>query len=98
MGDLPRPARVYIALLCFLAAGLTMVSLAISPLRIDSPPVAAALLVAACVAQLFKVRSLNHQSYYTTTIFFVAGGLLLDPPLVGVIFLSAHPVALLRER
>src|SRR5919201_1986717 len=98
MGDLPRPARLYIGLLIFLAAGLTAISLAISPLRLESPPIAAALLIAACVAQLFKVRSLNHQSYYTTTIFFVAGALLLDPALVVLIVVVAHLVELFRER
>jgi diguanylate cyclase (GGDEF)-like protein len=98
MGDLPRPARLYIGLLIFLAAGLTVISLAISPLRLESPLIAAALLIAACVAQLFKVRSLNHQSYYTTTIFFVAGALLLDPALVVLIVVVAHLVELFRER
>jgi diguanylate cyclase (GGDEF)-like protein len=98
MTDLPRAARTYVAgvLVASVIAGLAGILLA--PLRLELVPVAALLLVCATIAQQFKVKSPKHQSYYTTTIFFFAGAVLLRPAYIIAIILAAHAVELLRVR
>jgi len=70
----------------------------LAPPRLELAPEALLLLVAATVAQQFKVKSPKHQSYYTTTIFFFAAALLFRPAFVIAIIIAAHAVELLRVR
>ena len=98
MRDLPRAARLYVAAVIMVAAGGAVVSIITSPPRLERLPIAVSLLVAATIAQQFKVKSPKHQSYYTTTIFFVAAALLLRPAYVLVVVLIAHTAELLRVR
>lgn len=96
--ELPPPARVYLVL-TFVAAGvLTLLSvLVVRPVL--PHPLAAILIVAlATAAQQFKVDSPKHQHYFLTTIFFVAGALLLSPlELVAAVVVS-HLVELAQAR
>jgi diguanylate cyclase (GGDEF)-like protein len=98
MSDLPRAARIYVAgvLAAALMAGIAGILLA--PPRLERAPVAILLLLCATIAQQFKVKSPKHQSYYTTTIFFFAGAVLLRPAYIIAIILAAHAVELLRVR
>ncbi len=98
MSDLPRAARIYVAgvLAAALMAGIAGILLA--PPRLERAPVAILLLLCATIAQQFKVKSPKHQSYYTTTIFFFAGAVLLRPAYILAIILAAHAVELLRVR
>ena len=98
MSDLPRAARIYVAgvLAAALMAGIAGILLA--PPRLERAPVAILLILCATIAQQFKVKSPKHQSYYTTTIFFFAGAVLLRPAYIIAIILAAHAVELLRVR
>ena len=98
MSDLPRAARIYVAgvLAAALMAGIAGILLA--PPQLERAPVAILLLLCATIAQQFKVKSPKHQSYYTTTIFFFAGAVLLRPAYIIAIILAAHAVELLRVR
>ncbi len=49
-----------------------------------------ALAFCASAAQLLVVQMPGHQAYYSTAVFFLAGALLLPPPLVGLLVLVAH--------
>ncbi len=98
MNDLPRAARIYVvaALVAAVIGGIAGILLA--PPRLDRLPVAIVLLVCATIAQQFKVKSPKHQSYYTTTVFFFAGAVLLHPAYIIAIILAAHAVESLRVR
>jgi diguanylate cyclase (GGDEF)-like protein len=48
------------------------------------------LTIGAAVAQMFTVQTPAHQAYYTTSVFFVAGALLLPPQLVAAMVAIAH--------
>jgi len=98
MADLPRAARLYLASVVTVALVGGMVSLLVAPPRLQLAPEALLLLVAATIAQQFKVKSPKHQSYYTTTIFFFAAALLLRPGYAIAIIVAAHAVELLRVR
>ena len=98
MHDLPRAARLYIAAVIAVAASATLLSLVTSPPRLERLPIAVLLLAGATIAQQFKVKSPKHQSYFTTTIFFLAAALLLRPAYVLCIVLIAHAVELVRIR
>src|SRR5207237_10198227 len=75
-----------------------MASLLVARPRLLLGPQAFVRLVAATIAQQFKVKSPKHQSYYTTTIFFFAAALLLRPGYVIAIIIAAHAAELLRVR
>jgi len=98
MNDLPRVARLYVVgvLLAALIAGSAGILLA--PPRLAHAPIALLLLLCATIAQQFKVKSPKHQSYYTTTVFFFAGAVLLHPAYIVAIILAAHAVESLRVR
>ncbi len=98
MADLPRPARIYIAIVLAAAVIAGVGSVLVAPPRLELAPMALVLLIFATIAQQFKVKSPKHQSYYTTTIFFFAAAVLLRPAYVILIILTAHAVELLRER
>jgi len=98
MADLPRSARIYITGVLAVAVVGGGVGVLVAPPHPQLAPVALLLLVAATIAQQFKVKSPKHQSYYTTTIFFFAAALLLRPEYVIAIIIAAHGVELLRVR
>jgi diguanylate cyclase (GGDEF)-like protein len=98
MTDLPRPARIYVAGVLAIALIAGAVGILVAPPRLQLAPEALLLLLAATIAQQFKVKSPKHQSYYTTTIFFFAAALLLRPGYVIAIIIAAHGVELLRVR
>ena len=98
MADLPRSARLYIASVLATAVVASVVGVLLAPPRWQLAPEALLLLLAATIAQQFKVKSPKHQSYYTTTIFFFAAALLFRPAYVIAIIIAAHAVELLRVR
>jgi diguanylate cyclase (GGDEF)-like protein len=98
MTDLPRAARIYIAIVLAIALVSGVVGVLVAPPRLQLAPQALLLLLAATIAQQFKVKSPKHQSYYPTTIFFFAAALLLRPGYVIAIIIAAHAVELLRVR
>lgn len=57
-----------------------------------------ALIVLATCAQLFKAEAPNHRLYYTTTVFFFAGLLLLHPSLFVPLVIIPLVVEWIRER
>jgi len=98
MRELPGKARAYLIALFTGASLLTAVSVLLARPVLSSLPAALAILVLATAVQQFKVRSPKHQTYFLTTIFFVAGTLLLSPlELVAAIVVS-HLVELQRAR
>src|SRR5438874_12348812 len=98
MADLPRIARIYVAAVLAAAVVGGLAGVLLAPPRLQLAPEAFVLLVAATIAQQFKVKSPKHQSYYTTTIFFFAAASLLHPGYVVLIVLAAHAVEWLRIR
>ena len=98
MADLPRIARIYVAAVLAAAVVGGLAGVLLAPPRLQLAPEAFVLLVAATIAQQFKVKSPKHQSYYTTTIFFFAAALLLRPGYVIAIIIAAHAAELLRVR
>src|SRR5207245_11646411 len=98
MRELAPPARVYLAAVFSVAALLTVVSVSQARPVVPDLAVAALILGLATGVQQFKVRSPKHQTYFLTTIFFVAGAILLTPvELVAAVVLS-HLVELLHAR
>src|SRR5437879_13360470 len=79
MRELAPPARVYLAAVFSVAALLTVVSVSQARPVVPDLAVAALILGLATGVQQFKVRSPKHQTYFLTTIFFVAGAILLSP-------------------
>jgi len=98
MRELPVAARVYIVGVLALATLLGVIGSILNPARLPSVPLALTLIVCAAVAQQFKVKSPKHQSYYTTTVFFVSAALLLQPGYVIAIVIAAHAIEALRVR
>jgi diguanylate cyclase (GGDEF)-like protein len=98
MRELPAVARAYIGLILATAAIVAVVGSVLSPIRISNAPLAAILMILAAVAQQFKVKSPKHQSYYTTTILFVAAALLLRPGYVILIVIAVHGIEAIRVR
>ncbi len=98
MNDLPRAARIYVVAVLVAAVIGGIAGILLAPPRLDRLPVAIVLLVCATIAQQFKVKSPKHQSYYTTTVFFFAGAVLLHPAYIIAIILAAHAVESLRVR
>src|SRR3989442_3241076 len=98
MRELPPPARLSLASVFSVAGLLTVVG--VLQARPVVPDLAAAglVVVLATAVQQFQVRSPKHQTYFLTTIFFVAGAVLLSPvELVAAVVLS-HLVELLHAR
>lgn len=98
MSDLPRAARIYVAGVLAVALMAGIAGILLAPPQLERAPVAILLLLCATIAQQFKVKSPKHQSYYTTTIFFFAGAVLLRPAYIIAIILAAHAIELLRVR
>jgi len=96
MNDLPRAARIYITAVLVAAVIVGTTAILLAPTRFERAPFAILLLLCATIAQQFKVKSPKHQSYYTTTIFFFAGAVLLHPGYIIAIILAAHAVESLR--
>jgi diguanylate cyclase (GGDEF)-like protein len=96
-GALRRPALGY------LVAVVVVATLSVVPFfGMDASGrdwlVFAVLAACASVAQLFVVQVPGHQAYYSTTVFFVAGALLLPLPLIGLLVLVAHLPEWFRHR
>ncbi len=98
MNELPRAARIYVAIVLFAAIIGAIAGILLAPPRLDRLPAAFVVLVCATIAQQFKVKSPKHQSYYTTTIFFFTGAVLFPPAYIIAIILAAHAVELIRMR
>jgi diguanylate cyclase (GGDEF)-like protein len=98
MSELPRAARIYVAVVLVAAIIGAIAGILLAPPRLEPLPAAFVLLVCATIAQQFKVKSPKHQSYYTTTIFFFAGAVLFRPTYIIAIILAAHAVELIRVR
>src|SRR5438874_5149103 len=98
MAELPRIARIYVAAVLAAAVVGGLAGVLLAPPRLQLAPEAFVLLVAATIAQQFKVKSPKHQSYYTTTVFFFAAALLLRPAYVVAIIVAAHALELVRVR
>ena len=98
MNQLPRAARIYVAVVLVAAVIGAIAGILLAPPRLERLPAAIVLLVCATIAQQFKVKSPKHQSYYTTTIFFFAAAVLFRPAYVIAIILAAHVVELTRVR
>jgi diguanylate cyclase (GGDEF)-like protein len=56
------------------------------------------LTICACAAQLLSVETPAHQAYFTTSVFFVAGALLLPPQLLALMIVLAHIPEWARRR
>ncbi len=98
MRELAPPARVYLAAVFSVAALLTVLSVIQTRPVVPGLAAAGLILVLATGVQQFQVRSPEHQTYFLTTIFFVAGAVLLSPiELVAAVVLS-HLVELLHAR
>jgi diguanylate cyclase (GGDEF)-like protein len=98
MRELAPPARVYLAAVFSVAALLTVASVVLARPVLPDLATAGLILALATSVQQFKVRSPKHQTYFLTTIFFVAGAILLSPvELVAAVVLS-HLVELLHAR
>jgi diguanylate cyclase (GGDEF)-like protein len=98
MNELPRAARIYVAVVLVAAIIGAIAGILLAPPRLERLPAAFVVLVCATIAQQFKVKSPKHQSYYTTTIFFFAGAVLFRPAYIIAIILAAHAVELIRVR
>jgi len=98
MNELPRAARIYIAVVLVAALIGAIAVIMLAPPRLEPLPAAFVLLLCATIAQQFKVKSPKHQSYYTTTIFFFAAAVLFRPEYVIGIIVAAHAVELIRVR
>ena len=98
MNELPRAARIYIAVVLVAALIGAIAVIMLAPPRLEPLPAAFVLLLCATIAQQFKVKSPKHQSYYTTTIFFFAAAVLFRPEYVIAIIVAAHAVELIRVR
>ena len=98
MNELPRAARIYVAVVLVAAITGAIAGILLAPPLLDRLPAAFVVLVCATIAQQFKVKSPKHQSYYTTTIFFFAGAVLFRPAYIIAIILAAHAVELIRVR
>jgi diguanylate cyclase (GGDEF)-like protein len=98
MRDLSRPARIYISGLLAWAFIVGLADSVVHPIGLHVAPLALLLLACASVAQLFKVTSPKHQSYYTTSIFYFGAALLLKPAFLIVIVVVSHLIELLRTR
>lgn len=98
MRELAAPARGYLAAVFSVAALLTLLSALQARPVLPDLVVAVLILGLAIGVQQFKVRSPKHQTYFLTTIFFVAGAILLSPvELVAAVVLS-HLVELRHAR
>jgi diguanylate cyclase (GGDEF)-like protein len=98
MNELPRAARMYVAVVLVAALIGAIAGILLAPPRLERLPAAFVLLLCATIAQQFKVKSPKHQSYYTTTIFFFAAAVLFHPAYFIAIILAAHAVELIRVR
>jgi diguanylate cyclase (GGDEF)-like protein len=98
MNQLPRAARIYVAAVLLAALIGAIGGILLAPPRLERLPAALVLLLCATIAQQFKVKSPKHQSYYTTTIFFVAAAVLFRPAYFIAIILAAHAVELIQVR
>jgi diguanylate cyclase (GGDEF)-like protein len=98
MNELPRAARIYVAVVLVAAMIGAIAGILLAPPRLERLPAAFVLLLCATIAQQFKVKSPKHQSYYTTTIFFFAAAVLFRPAYFIAIILAAHAVELIRVR
>jgi diguanylate cyclase (GGDEF)-like protein len=96
--ELPSRGRVYVIATFLVAVGLTVLSVVVA--RPVFPQALLAILVVALATgvQQFKVQSPKHQLYFLTTIFFVAGSLLLSPVELVVAVVVSHFVELLHAR
>lgn len=83
-----------------LVIGLVLAGLALAqPVPVTSDwRVFGVLVTCATVAQLYTARAPGHQSYHATLIFFLAGVLLLPPPLFILLAAIPHLVEWVKER
>ena len=95
---MPRRAWIYlisILLIGALLAGLSLASLSPSSFR---SPTFAFLLVAATLAQLFKVRGPSHEAWHINLVFIFAGLLLLPSGLFVLLVIIPHLLEWAKER
>lgn len=98
MRELPRIARAYLVAVFLVAFLLTAVSALLARPVMSGLPAAVAILALATGVQQFKVQSPKHQHYFLTTMFFVAGALLLSPVELVAAIVVSHLVEYLRTR
>jgi diguanylate cyclase (GGDEF)-like protein len=94
---LASSAALYLAAVVAVAAGA---AIPFDGIRADGADwlVLGGLTFCASLAQLLVVPMPGHQAYYSTTVFFLAGALLLPPTLVALLVLVAHLPEWARHR
>ena len=88
-GTLGPAAAVYL-LVVVAAAAILSVPFHVRPASHTDWLLFVVLTVSAGAAQLLPVQTPTFQAYYTTTVFFVAGALLLPPQLLALMIVFAH--------
>jgi diguanylate cyclase (GGDEF)-like protein len=96
--ELPPPARLYLTATFLAAICLTLLSVLVFRPVLSNPLLAVMVVALATAVQQFKVQSPKHQHYFLTTIFFVAGALLLSPVELVAAVVVSHVVELFRAR
>jgi diguanylate cyclase (GGDEF)-like protein len=84
----PLPAAYLVSVVAI--AAFLSVPLHVRPASNTDWLLFAILATCAGLAQMLSVETPNHQAYYTTSAFFVAGALLLPPQLVALMIVIAH--------
>jgi diguanylate cyclase (GGDEF)-like protein/putative nucleotidyltransferase with HDIG domain len=97
-GNLPRAARIYLAILGALTLGVSMKFYLGAPSVHHDWAKFAILAAAATLAHTFPVKSPRNAQYHTSVLFLVAGALLLPPQLVVLIPLVQTIPEWLKER
>jgi diguanylate cyclase (GGDEF)-like protein/putative nucleotidyltransferase with HDIG domain len=95
---LSPPATVYFA--AVVAATIAAAALPVSRLDTATKGWTTFLILASCAAtaQLFVVRTTRNQSYHASTVFLIAGALLLPPELVALMAVVQHIPEWLKAR
>ncbi len=95
---LPRPALIYFALVA--SATFATAAPLIPRIHVGTSNWSTFLVLSACAAtaQLFVVRTTRDQSYHTSTVFLIAGALLLPPELVVLMGVVQHVPEWLKHR
>jgi diguanylate cyclase (GGDEF)-like protein len=96
-GDFAAPAGIFLVLVAA-AATVLVVPFHVRPIHHTDWALFFVLTVCAMAAQLFTVQEPGHQSRTTTSVFFVAGALLLPLPLVALMCFLAHVPEWVRMR
>ena len=94
------PRRAWIYLISILIVGTFLAGWSIASLSLSSfrSPTFAFLLVAATLAQLFKVRGPSHEAWHVNLAFLFAGLLLLPSGLFVILVIVSHLFEWAKER